>query len=687
MSHPPTWTVTGLLEYFREVDATEDRRFAFILGAGASVQSGIPMAGHLVDRWLRELHAREDHERRPLALWATADILRIPGFVYERAVESYSEVFARRFEHRPDEGFAYLERILHGKDPSFGYSVLAQILAGTRHRVVITTNFDNLVADALAIYTSQLPFVCGHEALAGFVRANPRRPLVVKIHRDLLLAPKNRSDEISALADPLVGSLRTLLAGHTPIVLGYGGNDGSLMGLLRTTLQPGDIPGGVYWTYWAGGGPPGPPVLDVVRRHGGALVPIEGFDELMMQLNHILGYPRMDQRIVKRAEERAQHYRRSFEELFRRFCQPPEPIAAPAPGAVAADEEAQGDVLSFAAPITRSSPMTPAPLERGDVLAAPAASGVDRPAPVEPGEASRPIERPRTFEPTASLPSEAARDASEAPASRTVRSASPTPARAPAPPPSSTPTLTDDEPELDFVAITPMQQLAVPRAALQAAAQALASATPDPADWWLRKLQADREASPVRRIAVYRDALREFPDRPELIHGLARELALTDVRGEARELYARLEQLVPDDPVVHLDLAVLYLRWGAGRTRSAPAAATAWRLARAHPGDTATLAAIALVRGLAARREDGDDTTALRVLKGLLPVQPGPLGRLSHALAGQIQGHLDVPGERLYSRLLQCLLGHDIDTLQAIDRWNELTPLAPEAAWPEEVST
>ena len=155
MPNPSIWTITGLLDYFQETDDTPDRRFAFILGAGASVQSGIPMAGHLVDSWLRELHAREDHERRPLAQWATAGTLGIPGFAHARAVESYSQVFARRFAGRPDEGHAYLERILQGRDPSFGYSVLAQILANTRHRVVITTNFDNLVADALAIYTNQ----------------------------------------------------------------------------------------------------------------------------------------------------------------------------------------------------------------------------------------------------------------------------------------------------------------------------------------------------------------------------------------------------------------------------------------------------------------------------------------------------------------------------------------------------
>ena len=318
MPPPPTWTVTGLLNYFHEVHAADDRRFAFILGAGASFDSGIPMAGQLVDRWLQELHAREDHERRPLAAWATAQNLDIDGFEHARAVEFYSQVFARRFADQPDEGYAYLERILHGRDPSFGYSVLAQVLATTRHRVVITTNFDNLVADALAIYTDQLPFVCGHESLAGFVRINPRRPLVIKVHRDLLLAPKNRVEELAGLPDALVQSLRDLLRSYTPIVIGYGGNDGSLMGLLRDVLQPGDIPGGIYWCYWHGAGLPGAPILDVVRRHRGKLIPIQGFDELMLQLGEGLGFQRMDQRIEQRASERARKYRESVELLQRR---------------------------------------------------------------------------------------------------------------------------------------------------------------------------------------------------------------------------------------------------------------------------------------------------------------------------------------------------------------------------------
>src|SRR5262245_10344398 len=131
---PKTWTTTGLLDYFVKIHETmEDRSFAFVLGSGASVGSKIPTGGQLVQLWLKELHRRLDpqHEHRSLNEWATADNLRIDKFEYERAAEFYPHVFARRFEDDPEEGYAELEAIMKGKEPSFGYSVLAKIIGET----------------------------------------------------------------------------------------------------------------------------------------------------------------------------------------------------------------------------------------------------------------------------------------------------------------------------------------------------------------------------------------------------------------------------------------------------------------------------------------------------------------------------------------------------------------------------
>ncbi|MBZ5710845.1 SIR2 family protein [Nannocystis pusilla] len=327
VAEPEEWGPEGLCEQFWDVDRKmHNRRFAFILGAGASAQSGIPAAGALVWRWLTELHRRLSHHGPPLERWATAEALEIADFALERAPSFYSQVFARRFRQHPDEGYADLEDIMQGKDPSFGYSVLAHILAETRHKLVITTNFDNLVSEALSIFTGTAPLVCGHESLANFVHVEPRRPVVVKIHRDLLMAPMNRVAEIAALQSAWVEPLTKVFRSYTPIVIGYGGNDGSLMGFLNG-LPEDSIPGGIFWCYYGPAGPPGPEIRRLVARHRGILVPIEGFDELMLRLSARLRIPLLDQVIESKARARVDNYRRRVEELQARLF-PPAPAEA-----------------------------------------------------------------------------------------------------------------------------------------------------------------------------------------------------------------------------------------------------------------------------------------------------------------------------------------------------------------------
>ena len=199
MSNAPNeWTLEGFVEHFDFFHHKMlDHKFVWVMGAGVSLASGIPLGSKLVDDWLNELHVREDAGKAPLKDWATAENLGIDRFKYEDRASFYPKVYERRFREYPDEGYAYLESVMADADPSPGYSILAAALAGEpperppRHNAVVTTNFDNLVADALSIYTNTFPFVCGHESLTPFVKVAMRRPVVCKIHRDLVLAPQN----------------------------------------------------------------------------------------------------------------------------------------------------------------------------------------------------------------------------------------------------------------------------------------------------------------------------------------------------------------------------------------------------------------------------------------------------------------------------------------------------------------
>lgn len=287
---PQIWNARGFVECFYRINRTmRERRFAFVLGAGASVQSGIPHAGKLAKKWLTELHLCLGQPNQTLEEWATEANLGIPGFVLGDPARYYCQVYHKRFHEDPEEGYADLQHLMQGKLPSEGYAALSQIMAETQHQLVVTTNFDSLPQDALHIYTEAMPQVCGHESLAAFFRVRGRRPYIIKIHRDLLMNPMSMASEVANLHEAWTEPLRQAFSEYTPIVLGYGGNDGSLMGFLNS-LEPRTIPGRMFWCYYAPDGLPCAEIQALVMRHNGIFVPIDGFDEIMNSLRDRLGY-------------------------------------------------------------------------------------------------------------------------------------------------------------------------------------------------------------------------------------------------------------------------------------------------------------------------------------------------------------------------------------------------------------
>ncbi|HXU35751.1 MAG TPA: tetratricopeptide repeat protein [Blastocatellia bacterium] len=326
-------TIHGFLnEFKRRHEQMKDRPFCWVLGSGASIQSGIPTGGALVKQWLTELHELEDFGGLSLDQWATPENLSIPGFELAHAASFYPWIYQRRFRDYKEQGYAFLENAMDHAEPSFGYSVLAQIMATTPHKVAVTTNFDNLIADALSIYTRTFPLVCGHESLTGYIRANLRRPLVAKIHRDLLLAPLSNPDEIAKLPSEWAAALAKIFDRFTPIVIGYGGNDGSLMGFLNTLAS---IEGGIFWCH-RDGSDIDPTVHEVVEQHRGRLVPIAGFDELMLQLQEKLQLPFLLPGLRSLNDKRVADYQKQFEALTAALRKP-----APSPAAEEARKPAR----------------------------------------------------------------------------------------------------------------------------------------------------------------------------------------------------------------------------------------------------------------------------------------------------------------------------------------------------------
>jgi Tfp pilus assembly protein PilF len=347
---PQNWATQGFIDEFMRVNQQLlNRRFCFILGSGASKTSGVPTGAELVDRWLPMLQRKHDpkHVSRKIEDWATETNLGIPKFTYEKRAEFYAQVFHATFGHNFETGYGELEQLIEKARPRVGYSVLAQILAQTRHCVVITTNFDNCVADALATYTDKLPLILGHEALAGFAQVEPRRPLIVKVHHDLLLNPKNTPAEIGQLSEGWRTALCALFSRYTPIVLGYGGNDDGFMNFLANDKSCCMPQGNMFWLHRIKGGPPKHErIRKVMARHKGVFVPCVGFDEIMSQLRAALGYPLLADEIEKKARERAKEYREQIEEVQKRLKEADEQAEESA--AVAEVKKAVGKTIAQA---------------------------------------------------------------------------------------------------------------------------------------------------------------------------------------------------------------------------------------------------------------------------------------------------------------------------------------------------
>ena len=184
---------------------------------------------------------------------------------------------------------------------------------GRKNNIVITTNFDSLTEDALFIYTKKKPLIVGHEALAHFINPNSSRPLIIKIHRDILFSPKNSEGELDDLPSAFVEGLHSILKQATPIIIGYGGNDGTLMGLLEK-IEP--LGGGMFWCRRETDSAPCRRIQEVVSKHNGRFVTVTGFDELMTQLGNRLEIPRQDGEVEQIASRRANAYREQLNKLL-----------------------------------------------------------------------------------------------------------------------------------------------------------------------------------------------------------------------------------------------------------------------------------------------------------------------------------------------------------------------------------
>lgn len=279
-----------------------EERFCFILGSGASVSSGIPAGASLEYDWMKEMETtpgmkevreiaeklqEDDHLENDFAKIEKAwDETKSTGTSLPS--EFYFDIYKLRFFPNHRNGYHYLENIMANKNPSFGYHPLALMLAsGKGDNLVITTNFDSLVEDALFLYTDRKPLVINHELLADYAGdSNIKRPIIAKVHRGIFFDPLNQPEETNELKGRWHDVLVSVFQIYTPIVIGYGGGDNSLMKLLEEENVK--MKNGIYWCYMEKYGLPNEKTQKLVQNKKGYLVRTAGFDAIMLAIGNAL---------------------------------------------------------------------------------------------------------------------------------------------------------------------------------------------------------------------------------------------------------------------------------------------------------------------------------------------------------------------------------------------------------------
>lgn len=276
-------SVNDLIRFIRnKINGDKTANYSLLLGAGASISSGIRSGKELIDVWKKEIVNDEtngSYKDNPDDYFRTEDV------TWYDETNPYASLFEHRFDLQRQRR-AFVEKEVAGKSPSIGYAYLVSLIENNFFNTVFTTNFDDLLNEAFYNFSQIRPIVCAQDSSISGITVTSSRPKIIKLHGDYLFENiKTTIRETESLEENMKQKFQEFAKDYGLIVIGYAGNDRSIMDVLSTLLRRDDyFKNGIYWCIKKGD-EPSQELKRLLWKDRVFFVEIDGFDELMSEIN------------------------------------------------------------------------------------------------------------------------------------------------------------------------------------------------------------------------------------------------------------------------------------------------------------------------------------------------------------------------------------------------------------------
>ncbi|MFZ5817076.1 MAG: macro domain-containing protein [Bacillota bacterium] len=240
---------------------------ALLVGAGMSVEAGIPMAKkdvptiksvatQIAEHVYFRANKRLPQSKKELEAW-----LAEQGLLQNEATR-YSDSL-QLIARDPEGRQRYLEQFFIGRRPTPSHEIIARFVARGYFRQTFTTNFDPLLERAM-LYAGLDVAVAGDAELVSKLAPGPA-PVVYKVHGDYLMTNhKHTLEETAALERAMHDRMVDVVSHRSILVIGHSGSDKSIMDALAEGLARSEVPE-VLWVLY-GGDQPSPLLLELERK-------------------------------------------------------------------------------------------------------------------------------------------------------------------------------------------------------------------------------------------------------------------------------------------------------------------------------------------------------------------------------------------------------------------------------------